>query len=134
VTGAARALDDAGGGATAAPDTGTVTPTMYIVIVDLHVKPERLDEFLPAMIENASASRRDEPGCVRFDVVQDENDPAHLVLYEIYRDRAAFEEDHLKRPHFLRWRETVRDWYTLPPASWKGPNVFPAGDAIAAGT
>jgi autoinducer 2-degrading protein len=104
---------------------------MYVVIVDIQVKPERLDDFLRAMVENASASRRDEPGCVRFDVVQDEADPAHLVLYEVYRDRAAFEGDHLQRPHFLRWRDTVRDWHARPPVSWRGSNVYPEGDAIA---
>jgi autoinducer 2-degrading protein len=104
---------------------------MYVVIVDLHVKPERLDEFLPAMVENASASLRDEPGCVRFDVVQDDADAGHLILYEIYRDRAAFEDDHLKRPHFLRWRDAVREMHATPPASWKGANLHPKGDAIA---
>ena len=104
---------------------------MYCVIVDLQVKPEHLDAFLEAMVENASASRRGEPGCVRFDVVQDEADAGHIILYEIYRDRAAFEGDHLKREHFLRWRDTVRDWYVRPPLAWKGENLDPPGDAIA---
>ena len=102
---------------------------MYVVIVDIHVKPERLDEFLPAMMENARASRRDEPGCLRFDVVQDETDATHLILYEIYRDRAAFEEDHLKRPHFLRWRDAVREWHARPPASWRGVDLAADGGA-----
>jgi autoinducer 2-degrading protein len=104
---------------------------MYVVVVDLQVKPEHLDAFLREMVENASASLRDEPGCVRFDVIQDEADAGHLILYEIYRDRAAFEGDHLKRPHFLRWRDAVREWHARPPVSWKGPNVYPVGDAIA---
>ena len=103
---------------------------MYIVIVGIHVKPDHLNAFLEAMLENASSSLNNEPGCVRFDVVQDEADPAHLILYEIYRDRSAFEEDHLKRPHFLRWRDAVREWHATPPVAWKGINLHPEGDAI----
>ena len=49
-----------------------------------------------------------------------------ITLYEV-----LIEGDHLKRPHFLRWRGAVREWHARPPVSWKGPNVHPAGDAIA---
>jgi Antibiotic biosynthesis monooxygenase len=62
---------------------------MYIVLVSIQMKPERREAFLDAMLENARRSLADESGCVRFDVVEDEADPNHLILYEIYRDRAA---------------------------------------------
>jgi len=104
---------------------------MYIVIVDIHVKHDHLNHFLEAMLANAKSSLIDEPGCVRFDVIQDEADPTHLILYEIYRDKDAFQEDHLKRPHFLRWREAVSEWHATPPVAWKGANLHPEGDAIA---
>jgi autoinducer 2-degrading protein len=103
---------------------------VYVVIVDIQIKPERREAFLEEMIRNATSSLRDEPGCVRFDVVQDEADPDHLILYEIYRDRASF-DDHLKTAHFLRWRDAVRDWHARPAQSWKGTNLHPRGDAIA---
>jgi (4S)-4-hydroxy-5-phosphonooxypentane-2,3-dione isomerase len=93
---------------------------MYVVIVDIQIKPQNRDEFLTAMLANAKASLELEPGCHQFDVVQDEADPNHLILYEIYQDKAAFEQDHLKRPHFLEWRDIVRDWHERPPKSWKG--------------
>jgi (4S)-4-hydroxy-5-phosphonooxypentane-2,3-dione isomerase len=93
---------------------------MYVVVVDIQIKPAHREEFLAAMLANASASLREEPGCDRFDVVQDEVDPNHLILYEIYRDKAAFEQDHLKRPHFLEWRDAVKEWHERPAKAFKG--------------
>ena len=104
---------------------------MYVVIVDIQIKPEHRAAFVEEMLANARASLHDEPGCVRFDVVEDEADANHLILYEIYRDRAAFEQDHLKRDHFLKWRDAVRDWHARPPVAWKGVNLHPEGDTIA---
>lgn len=97
---------------------------MYVVIVHIQIKPEQREPFIAAMLANAKHSVEDEPGCLRFDVVQDESDANQLLLYEIYRDEAAF-GDHLKTPHFLRWRDTVRDWHAVPPRSWKGIHLYP---------
>ena len=102
---------------------------MYVLIVKIQVKPEHLAAFIPAMNENAHHSLHDEPGCVRFDVVQDNADPSHLLLYEIYHDRAAFEA-HLKTPHFLKWRDLVKDWHAAPLQSWHGANLYPPDDKI----
>jgi quinol monooxygenase YgiN len=78
---------------------------MIIVLVSVHVKEGFIDEFLHATIENAEASRQ-EPGVVRFDVIQQEDDPKHFLLVEIYRT----EEDparHKETSHYIQWRETV---------------------------
>jgi autoinducer 2-degrading protein len=77
---------------------------MYTVIVNLQVKPERVEDFLEAMGGNSRASRRDEPGCLRFDVHRDTNDPSHFVLYELYADERAFTEAHRSAPHYEKWR------------------------------
>ena len=77
---------------------------MYTVIVSLRVKPEQVDRFLEAIGENSRASRREEPGCLRFDVHQDNDDPTHFVLYELYADERAFTEAHRSAPHYERWR------------------------------
>ncbi|KUL95268.1 hypothetical protein DK26_12805 [Bosea sp. WAO] len=58
--------------------------------------------FLPLMIENAETSRRDEPGCERFDVLQPDGEQDCILLYEIYRDRAAFDA-HCASQHFKRF-------------------------------
>jgi (4S)-4-hydroxy-5-phosphonooxypentane-2,3-dione isomerase len=77
---------------------------MYTVIVNLQVKPDMIEAFLEAMGENSRASRRDEPGCLRFDVHRDNDDPNHFVLYELYADERAFTEAHRSAPHYGKWR------------------------------
>ena len=76
---------------------------MFTLIVELRVKPEKLDQFRQAIKINSQASLRDEPGCSHFDVVQDRDDPLHFFLYELYDDEAAFEA-HRTAPHFADWR------------------------------
>ena len=73
-------------------------------------KAEHAAAFRVAMLENAAASREDEPGCRQFDVCVE---PASgtIFLYEIYDDRAAFDA-HVRTEHFLRFDATVRDWVT----------------------
>jgi autoinducer 2-degrading protein len=77
---------------------------VYTVIVSLRVKSGMVDEFLEVMGENSRASRRDEPGCLRFDVHQDNDDPNHFLLYELYADERAFTEAHRGAPHYEKWR------------------------------
>lgn len=76
---------------------------MFILIVDIHVLPEHLEAFKAATIDNSTNSRL-EPGCVRFDFLQDADNPAHFALHEAYRDRAAVDA-HRNTAHYLRWVE-----------------------------
>lgn len=79
---------------------------MYVVIVDFRIKPERLEEFMPLMLENARLSRDTEPGCRVFDVCIDPKERASVFLYELYNDRAAFDA-HLATAHFKRFDAAV---------------------------
>ena len=81
---------------------------MYVVVVDFKIKPERLAQFMPLMLENARLSRETEPGCRQFDVCVDPKDKASVFLYEIYDDRAAFDA-HLATMHFKRFDAAVGD-------------------------
>ena len=63
-----------------------------------------VDQIPRSVGENSRASRRDEPGCLRFDVHRDNDDPNHFVLYELYADERAFAEDHRAAPHYEKWR------------------------------
>jgi autoinducer 2-degrading protein len=76
---------------------------MFTLVVDLNVKPEMRERFPAAIEENAAASLRDEPGCLRFDVVEDNDDPNHFLLYEVHADESAFQA-HRAAPHSPRWR------------------------------
>ena len=96
---------------------------MFIVHVQVHVKPECVDAFRAATLENARSSVR-EPGIARFDVVQDNADPAHFVLVEVYRtpDDPA---KHKETAHYAKWRDAVADMMAEPRTSAKFANVFP---------
>ena len=69
-----------------------------VILVQFHVKAEHLVRFKELIEVNAQASVRDEPGCLQFDVAHDQADPCKVLLYEIYRDAAAFDA-HLAMPH-----------------------------------
>lgn len=81
---------------------------MFVVVVDFRIKPERLEEFMPLMLENARLSRDTEPGCRVFDVCADPKERTAVFLYEVYNDRAAFDA-HLATPHFKRFDAAVAD-------------------------
>ena len=88
---------------------------MYVVCVTVRVVPERTDTFLQATLENARQSRQ-EPGNVRFDVLQAESEPSQYFLYEVYRGKDDFAR-HQQAPHYLRWKETVAEWMAQPRGS-----------------
>ena len=71
----------------------------FVLIVEFQVKPECLERFNQAIAVNAKASVRDEPGCRQFDVLHNQDDANHIVLYEVYDSEAAFRDDHMKRSH-----------------------------------
>ncbi|MEK9671778.1 MAG: putative quinol monooxygenase [Rhodospirillaceae bacterium] len=82
---------------------------MYVVTVTFVIKPEHIDDFAPAMIENACASLDLEPGCRHFDVCRDPNDPATTFLYELYDDLEAF-QTHKGMPHFKDFDAKTAPW------------------------
>ncbi|WP_217576787.1 putative quinol monooxygenase [Streptomyces sp. GbtcB7] len=82
---------------------------MFTVIVSLQVRPEKTDRFLAAIRANSRATRRDEPGCLRFDVHRSTDDPQRFLLYELYRDEKAFREEHRAAPHYPAWRAAAAE-------------------------
>ncbi|MFH7586309.1 putative quinol monooxygenase [Oceanimonas smirnovii] len=81
---------------------------MYSIIVKTKLKPGTTQAFLDAMLPNAAASVRGEPGCHTFDVLQDRADPELFWLYEIYQDEAALAA-HKETPHYKASRAVVTD-------------------------
>jgi len=81
---------------------------VYTLIVSLQVRPEKRERFLAAIAANAAASVRDEPGCLRFDVMEDAQRPSHFFFYEIYRDTDAFAA-HKAAAHFAAWRQAAEE-------------------------
>ena len=99
---------------------------MYVVSVQVHVKPDRVEDFSRAAIENASSSRG-EPGNMRFDVLHSLEDPTRFMLYEVYRTAEDFKR-HQEMPHYLKWKEQVKDWMAEPRVGTKLKSLFPPDD------
>ena len=97
---------------------------MLIVHVHVHVKPESVEAFREASLENARNSIR-EPGVVRFDVVQQEDDPTRFVLMEIYRT-ADDPGRHKATTHYVAWRDAVDSMMAEPRRAVKYRAHFPA--------
>lgn len=96
---------------------------MLIVHVDVQVKPDGVEAFKAATLDNARHSVQ-EPGVARFDVCQREDDPCRFTLVEIYRTPEA-PAAHKQTAHYARWRDAVADLMAAPRTSVKFTNVFP---------
>jgi (4S)-4-hydroxy-5-phosphonooxypentane-2,3-dione isomerase len=101
---------------------------MLTVHVHVHVKPEWVEAFKQATVANARESRR-EPGVVRFDCLQQHDDPKRFVLVEAYRDADA-PGRHKETRHYQAWREAVAPMMAEPRASVKFTPVPPSDDAL----
>jgi len=97
---------------------------MLVVHVHVHVKPEAIDAFVDATRANARSSVR-EPGVVRFDVVQQADDPTRFILVEIYRT-ADDPARHKETAHYAAWRDAVEPLMAEPRRSVKLQAVFPS--------
>ena len=97
---------------------------MYAIWVTVKVKPEKREQFLSVIEDDSICSVRDEPGCVRFDVLQDRSDPDTYYFYEVYHDEAAFQA-HTQTPHLARWREAAKECLVEPSSAIRTETVFP---------
>jgi quinol monooxygenase YgiN len=97
---------------------------MLALLVTIKIKPGYRDRFVDALMGDARGSVNDEPGCLRFDVLQDTADPNRIFLYEVYKDEKALEA-HRQAPHYTKWRETVNDWFDGDPQRHVCSTVFP---------
>ena len=98
---------------------------MLVVHVHVRIRPGQAEAFLAATLVNARASLG-EPGVLRFDVLQDQADPEHVVLVEVYRDDDA-SGAHKLTPHYATWRDTVAEMMAEPRQSTRFSAVFPDG-------
>ncbi len=99
---------------------------MQIVLVHVNVKPERIEAFKQATVENAMNSLQ-EAGIARFDVIQQTEDPTKFILVEIYKTADA-PAAHKDTAHYARWRDTVAQMMTEPRQGIKYSNIFPSDE------
>lgn len=96
---------------------------MYTVHVHIHIKPDVIERFRDATIENARSSLQ-EAGVLVFDFYQNSDDPTRFVLVEVYREP----EDairHKETAHYLKWRDTVTDMMAEPRVGTKFTKIYP---------
>ena len=74
---------------------------MFVLQVNIRIKPENVDAFMKRALENASAARK-EAGCRQFEVLVDPGDRTKIMLFEMYNDEAAFEA-HQQTAHFKKY-------------------------------
>lgn len=96
---------------------------MHIVHVHVKVKPDSVDAFIQASIENARNSIK-EPGVARFDVIQQADDPTRFILVEVYR-QPDDQQQHRETAHYKQWRDSVAAMMAEPRTATKFLNVFP---------
>lgn len=96
---------------------------MHVVIVHVQVKPEYIEAFKAATIENAKGSIQ-EAGIAQFDFLQQDDDPTRFILYEVYRSTDA-PALHRETAHYLKWRETVKDMMAGDRIRTECTNVYP---------
>jgi autoinducer 2-degrading protein len=95
--------------------------------VKVRIKPQQRQRFLDAIETDAVRSERDEPGCLRFNVLQDERDENVYYFYEVYKDQAALEA-HRKMPHYAIW-QAAADTLDGPVEPTRCTTVFPSAGA-----
>ena len=99
---------------------------MFVVAVTVYVKPDQVDAFLAATLDNARNTRQ-EPGNVRFDVLQAQDEPARFMIYEVFQSKEAH-ASHQQTDLYFRWREAVADLMAQPRQGVKHNSIF-FGDA-----
>jgi len=96
---------------------------MIAVCVYVHVKPENRQAFIEASLENARNTIL-EPGNLRFDVIQQVDNPNRFLLYEVYRDEAGMNA-HKETAHYARWRDAVAPWMAEERRGVRHVSLFP---------
>jgi (4S)-4-hydroxy-5-phosphonooxypentane-2,3-dione isomerase len=96
---------------------------MYVVCVHVHVKPDHIQPFIDATLENARNTTK-EQGNLRFDVLQQADDRHRFVLLEVYYDETALKH-HKDSPHYAHWAETVSPLMAEPRKGIRYTPLFP---------
>ena len=98
---------------------------MLALFVKVRIKPEARAQFLEAIEVDALGSERDEEGCLRFNVLQDQTDENVYYFYEVYKDEAALEA-HRQAPHYAVWRAAAEVALDGPTEATRCDTVFPS--------
>jgi autoinducer 2-degrading protein len=85
---------------------------MIVTCVYVLVNKHDINEFVNATTINHNASVK-EPGNLRFDLIQQVDDPSRFMIYEAYETEEAAAL-HKTTDHYLNWRDAVKDLMAEP--------------------
>jgi autoinducer 2-degrading protein len=85
---------------------------MIVTCIYVNVKPENLQGFVDAIVENHKGTVM-EPGNLRFDVLQQADNPCRFMIYEVFESEEAVAA-HKETAHYLRWRDKAAEWMAEP--------------------
>jgi quinol monooxygenase YgiN len=94
---------------------------MFVVVAEFMMKADKVEAF-KTRVAGHTANSRKEKGCLTFTVHQDPDEPRHFFIYEVYRERAAF-DFHVAQDYLQQFRKdsaemyetrTVKFWNPLP--------------------
>lgn len=101
---------------------------MIVTCVNVYVKEENINDFIKASVENHNGSIK-EPGNLRFDVLQNNDDPSRFTLYEAYESKEAAAA-HKETDHYKKWRETVAPMMAKPREGLAHSVIAPAETSL----
>jgi len=101
---------------------------MFIALVHVHVKWDKVDDFIEMIRANHEGSIA-EPGCLRFDVAQSKDDPTRFVLWETYVDEEA-NAFHKTTPHYLAFRAAMPELMAEDRVSVLYRGIYPESAAM----
>lgn len=79
------------------------TEEQYVQVAQIDVDPAQLENYRAAVRQQIQAAIRKEPGVLALYAVSDKDDPAHVTVFEIYENMAAY-RTHLESAHFKKYK------------------------------
>jgi quinol monooxygenase YgiN len=101
VFGASMLVAALGGGAIAQQEDGK-----YVQVAEIEVDPMHLDAYKAEVQEQIETAIQNEPGVLVLYAVSEKDDPSHIRVFEVYRDRNAYAA-HLGSDHFKKYKATT---------------------------
>ena len=97
---------------------------MFVIAAEFRIKTDRIQDFQKLIAWQAGRSIAEEPGCLQFDVCQMQDEPELFLLYEVYTDAKAFDEDHVKIPRFEEFIAKAGEMNAADPVVKRLSRVF----------
>jgi len=97
---------------------------IHILVVTTRLKPEHRDAWIDRMTRHIQTCRANEPDCLQLDLVQSNDDPDHVFLYEVYESKESFDA-HWDSSYQKQLMVDVQGWAVEPPEIILCTNVYP---------